>query len=312
VASTEQQVPAPALLERESLIGTSLDASYTSSWLAAALAYQGRWDDAVRVAPDVLRRAQGAISPMTALIALGRVRARRGDPGTWDTLDEALELARPGGHLQRLGHVHAARAEAAWLAGDRERTRHEARAAYELALAKRHLWFAGELAYWRWKAADLGEAPDWIAEPYRLQLAGSAGAAAAAWRAQGCPYEAARALAESEDEPLLLEALSELERLGAQPAAKLVRQTLRTRGAAVPRRPRPATRSNPAELTSRELDVLRLVAAGMRNSDMADELVISRRTVDHHVSAILRKLSVRTRGEAAAAATRLGLLEQDT
>jgi DNA-binding CsgD family transcriptional regulator len=122
----------------------------------------------------------------------------------------------------------------------------------------------------------------------------------------------ARALAESEDERLLLEALGEFEQLGAQPAAKLVRQALRTRGAAVPRGPRPATRSNPAELTSRELDVLRLVAAGMRNAEVADELVLSRRTVDHHVSAILRKLSVRTRGEAAAAATRLGLLERDT
>lgn len=90
---------------------------------------------------------------------------------------------------------------------------------------------------------------------------------------------------------------------------KLLRQTLRARGAAVPRGPRPATRANPAELTSRELEVLRLVAAGMRNADVADELVLSPRTVDHHVSAILRKLHMKTRGEAAAAATRLGLLE---
>ena len=72
---------------------------------------------------------------------------------------------------------------------------------------------------------------------------------------------------------------------------------------------RAATRANPASLTRRELDVLRLVAAGKRNADVADELVLSRRTVDHHVSAILRKLEVRTRGEAAAEAARLGLLE---
>jgi DNA-binding CsgD family transcriptional regulator len=54
--------------------------------------------------------------------------------------------------------------------------------------------------------------------------------------------------------------------------------------------------------------VLRLVAAGMRNAEVADELVLSPRTVDHHVSASRRKLRVKTRGEAAAAATRLGLL----
>lgn len=215
----------------------------------------------------------------------------------------------PGGHLQRLGHVYAARAEAAWLGGDRERTLQEALAVYPLALEKRHLWYAGELAYWQWKAGSPVEAPGWIAEPYRLQLEGACEAAAAAWRAHDCPYEAARALAESKDDALLHQALAEFERLGAEPAARLLRQGLRARGAAVPRGPRPATRANPAELTARELEVLRLVAAGKRNAEVADELVVSTRTVDHHVSAILRKLDVRTRGEAALAASRLGLIE---
>jgi DNA-binding CsgD family transcriptional regulator len=240
---------------------------------------------------------------------MGRVRARRGDPGAFRALDEALELSVPGGHLQRLGHVHAARAEAAWLSGDRERALHEGLAVYPLALEKRHLWFAGELAYWQWKAGSLDEVPAWIAEPYRVQLEGSPDAAAQAWRAHDCPYEAARALAEAEDEELLLEGLAEFERLRAEPAAKLLRQDLRARGASVPRGPRPATRANPAELTERELEVLRLVAAGKRNAEVASELVVSPRTVDHHVSAILRKLDVRTRGEAAAAASRLGLIE---
>ncbi|HET9673497.1 MAG TPA: LuxR C-terminal-related transcriptional regulator, partial [Gaiellaceae bacterium] len=224
-------------------------------------------------------------------------------------LDEALELSLSGGHLQRLGHVHAARAEAAWLTGDRERAVDEARIVYPLALEKRHLWFAGELAYWQWKAGALDAWPDWIAPPYLLQLEGDPRAASEAWLARGCPYEAARALAEAEDEDAQLEALAELERLGARPLAKVVRQGLRARGASVPRGRRRSTRANPAELTARELDVLRLVAGGMRNAEVAEELVVSRRTVDHHVSSILRKLQVKTRGEAAAEAGRLGLLE---
>jgi DNA-binding NarL/FixJ family response regulator len=84
---------------------------------------------------------------------------------------------------------------------------------------------------------------------------------------------------------------------------------LRALGASVPRGRRATTRANPAELTARELDVLRLVSEGKRNSEIAGELVVSRRTVDHHVSAILRKLDVRNRGEAAAAARDRGLLD---
>lgn len=129
------------------------------------------------------------------------------------------------------------------------------------------------------------------------------------WREHGCVYEAARALTDADDADLVREGLEELERLGARPAARLARERLRRLGAPVPRGPRPGTRANPGSLTARELEVLQLVAAGLRNADVAEELVLSRRTVDHHVSAVLRKLGVRTRGEAAAAAMRLGVLK---
>jgi DNA-binding CsgD family transcriptional regulator len=284
--------------------------NYSRAWLSLVEMYTGRWDQATATAQRVLAEADDPISRISALIALGRVRARRGDPGAADALDEALELALPGGHLQRLGHVRAARAEAAWLAGDARRTVEEARASYGLALEKRHLWFAGELAYWQRVAGSLDSWPDWVAEPWRLQLSGAPEAAAVVWSERHCPYEAARALGESEGERSLLDGLTALEALGATPAARAVRQRLRTLGASVPRGRRASTRANPAELTSRELDVLRLLAAGKRNAEIAEELVVSRRTVDHHVSAILRKLGVRSRGEAAAAALRGGFLDE--
>ncbi len=74
-----------------------------------------------------------------------------------------------------------------------------------------------------------------------------------------------------------------------------------------PRGPRATTRQHPAELTTRELEVLNLLAAGLRNSEIAARLVVSPKTVDHHVSAILRKLGVRNRCEASVAAHNLGV-----
>ena len=271
---------------------------YPRAWLALVHVYRGRWDEGARAAGNVLRGPVDPISRISALIALGRLRARRGDPGAFNALDEALEASRPGGHLQRLGHVYAARAEAAWLVGSPGRAAEEARAAYPLALEKRHLWYAGELAYWQWRAGELDKAPEWIAEPYRRQLDGDVGGAAGAWEAHLAPYEAARTRADAGDEG----ALHELDRLGARPAAVDLRRRLGLRG------PRPATRDNPAGLTARELDVLKLVAAGKRNADVAAELVLSTRTVDHHVASILRKLQAKTRGEAVAAASGLGVL----
>jgi DNA-binding NarL/FixJ family response regulator len=104
------------------------------------------------------------------------------------------------------------------------------------------------------------------------------------------------------------QAHDELQALGAKPAATIVAQRLREQGVrGMPRGPRRTTRENPAGLTARELDVLALVAKGLRNADIAQELVVSEKTVEHHVSAILRKLDVRTRGAAGAEAVRLGL-----
>jgi DNA-binding CsgD family transcriptional regulator/tetratricopeptide (TPR) repeat protein len=273
---------------------------------------QGRWTEAAESAGLVLRVPRHSTIPrILALVTLGLVRARRGDPGQWELLDEALALAEPAGELQRVGPVAAARAEAAWLEGRQEAVADATASALELALRRRAPRVIGELAYWRWRAGIEEEVPPEAAEPYALQLAGDWERAAEVWTEIGCPYEAALALADG-DEAALRRGLAELQRLGAVPASSLVAQRLRERGVrGVPRGPRPSTQSNPANLTEREVEVLALVAEGLANAQIAERLFISSKTVDHHVSAILRKLSVRTRGQAGAEAVRLGLAGQD-
>jgi DNA-binding CsgD family transcriptional regulator len=181
--------------------------------------------------------------------------------------------------------------------------------AFALAMTRRSPWLVGELALWRRKAGIVDEIPVEVAAPFALQLAGDWRGAADAWSALGCPYEAALARSETEDEQALKQGLEESAGLGAVPLAAIVRRRLRELGASdVPRGPRAATRENPAQLTSREIEVLALIAEGKRNAAIAQILFVSTRTVDHHVSSILRKLGVHTRGEAAAEAGRLDLL----
>jgi DNA-binding CsgD family transcriptional regulator len=131
-------------------------------------------------------------------------------------------------------------------------------------------------------------------------------AAADAWKRVGAPYERALELIDSGDVDATIEGIAVLDALGAAPAARIGRQRLRDLGVArVPRGPVPTTRANPGGLTERQLDVLALLAEGLTNGEIAARLVVSPRTVDHHVSAVLAKLGVTTRREAARRAREL-------
>jgi DNA-binding CsgD family transcriptional regulator len=287
------------------------DGQYMQSWRALARMYQGRWDLALAEATELLRRPDvSAVTRITALVAAGRIAVRRGTPDAAGLLSQALVLAEHTGTLQRIAPVRAALAEAAWLAGDLDAARTHAAAAHDLARAHRHRWFTGELAYWRIRAGESLDVPDWAAEPFALQAAGDWTGAEAAWLALGCPYEAARAAAEQASEPALRRAMKTFDALGAGPAAAEAARRLRALGASrIPRGPRTSTRANPALLTRREMEVLQQVALGLTDGDIARRLFLSPRTVGHHVSSILAKLDVRTRTEAAAEALRRGIVQ---
>jgi DNA-binding CsgD family transcriptional regulator/tetratricopeptide (TPR) repeat protein len=289
-------------------------------WRHFLLAYRARsqldrarWDEAVAAAAPVLRDPRTSPVPrITALAVLGLVRARRGDPEVWPPLDEAWAAAEPTGELQRIEPVAAARAEALWLQGSLGQVAEATEAALELAVEREAWWIVGELACWRRRAGVEEEIPS-VPEPWASELAGEWERAAELWEPLEAPYEAALALAGAQDEAALATALEQLRRLGARPAAAIVARRLRKRGVrSVPRGPRSATRANPAGLTARQLEVLSLVAEGLPNAEIAERLVLSTRTVDHHVSAILGKLGARTRGEAAAMWQKIGSARNPT
>jgi DNA-binding CsgD family transcriptional regulator len=275
----------------------------------AALA-RGRWDDAAGIAATILTSpAPGAShARVSALVILARARARQGEPGYRPVLDEAAAIAKAAPIAQVVLLIAAARAEAAWLEGAPAlRIGEETESAGTPGLSDVR-WFAGELEVWRHRAGlDCGD-PTELPEPYRLEIIGDAEGAARWWRERDCGYDAALALAGSSDPAALRRALDLLHELGARPAAVAVARRLRALGEqGVPRGPRPATAANSAGLTSRQDEVLGLMAAGLGNAEIAARLFLSGRTVDNHVSAILRKLGVRTRGEASARAAGLGL-----
>ena len=76
--------------------------------------------------------------------------------------------------------------------------------------------------------------------------------------------------------------------------------------------PRPAPPRELDELTERELDVFRLIARGLSNAEIGQELYISDTTVKTHVTHILQKLDLRDRVQAVVLAYQTGLADADT
>jgi len=272
---------------------------------------QGDWLGAEQDAEAALAElVAGGARMVDGLVPLGLLQARRADPAAPATLQEATERGFATVELQWTAPVAAARAEYAWLHGDDDRIAEEAGRVYEQAVRAAHPWLTGELAFWLRLAGALPEVPEVVAEPYRLLLTGDWRAAAGWWRERGCPYQQALTLACGDQDEGLLEALALLDGLGARQSALRVRRDLRRRGhQRIPRGPIRATAANPASLTARQIEVLELLADGLSDAAIAARLLLSTKTVGHHVSALLAKLGVASRHEAVAAARSRGLLE---
>jgi DNA-binding CsgD family transcriptional regulator/tetratricopeptide (TPR) repeat protein len=281
-----------------------LDAWYiaavsTMAWINVASA---RFDDADRDLEVVLEQKTCQQTDIEKRVVAARLRMRRGDPGPLGLIEEVFrELENFADH-----HMHVMACvlamEAAWLGvvpldGAIERYQ---RLRLSPVMARDRFGQA-ELTFW---AHRLGvELPDW--EPVGragLELSGHPEQASAKWAKGGYPIEAliTRAMVPSGD---LAAVFTELAGLGAHGVARGLRQELQRRGVArVPRGPRADTVENPAGLTNREVEVLALLSTGQSNAAIAENLYISEKTVGHHVSSVLAKLGVSSRGKAAAMA----------
>lgn len=260
----------------------------------------GDWAEAERLARSATSAARlDPIDRAAALSVLVRLAIRRGDESWRPARDEIVELDRRMASAQVRLPLAALDAERAWILGVVPHP--SVRLAYDEACEAGDRAAIGDLGIWLWRLGAIVSIDDRAPNAYRLEVDGQAAEAAANWDEKEMPYQAALALAGSADPAEVRAAHAALIGLGATAVAARVAVRLRELGAAVPRGPRPTTRSNIAGLTEREAEIARLVAAGLSNAEIAEQLVLSPRTVGHHVSAILAKLDVPRRGSIAAA-----------
>jgi DNA-binding CsgD family transcriptional regulator/tetratricopeptide (TPR) repeat protein len=282
---------------------------YMRGWLAELRLRQGCWDEARQIADQVLDNVNTtSFSRQPALAVRMKLALRRGEAGVEDSLREAWQFLERGMEPQRLAPLAMIKAERAWLGLDE--TDEALRLLNHCIEGTTTRAVFGEMTYWKRAlapGADLG-ALRGLAKPYRLLFSGDWQGAADAWAEIGAPYDRALALLEG-DEPAQREAIAIFDSLGAKAVAQRVRAIMRRKGVRhVARGPRQTTRENQAGLTTREMDVLRLIGRGLSNKSIARQLSISPKTVDHHVTAILAKLEATSRGEAMVIARDHGLI----
>ena len=269
----------------------------------------GRWDEALALSEEVLdRSAPAPVTRLCPLNRIGAILARRGEPGVWACLDEAMATAEQTGEPQQIVPVRLSRAEAYWLEGRTAEAAREAERADDAA-DRADTWWYGAVAAWLRRTGSARTPRGELAEPYQHQIGGHWEKAAQLWTDLNCPYEAALARLDAPEEGALRAALSALTDLGATAVARLARQKLRALGVrSIPVGPRSATRGHPLGLTRREREILEGICAGQTNAEIGARLFISAKTVDHHVSAVLAKLGAPNRNAAAAKAAELGLI----
>lgn len=314
-----------AVAEKYALDGLEFDRRHDlDSWThylegsyALLQLHQGKFAEAEAIARKALAAPHlTTVMRLPAFGVLAQVRMRQGHADGLAMLEEGLAMALPTRELQRIAPFALALAEHAWLQGDTAGIGRALASLDGLAGRDANAWDRGDCAIWRARAGeDLRALAAGFAPPYAAEVRGEIDAAAACWRKIGDPYSTALALAQSPAESAQAhwsEAIEIFTALGAEPAARKLRNDARVQGVRGIRRGQyGSARENEFGLTKKELDVLRLLVAGKTNQEISAQLVRSAKTIEHHVSAVLGKLGARNRAEAASIAVRDRMFEDD-
>ena len=283
---------------------------YMLSWKARLHLETGNWSEAYRIASDLIKNEdQAPVVKIGALVVVATIKIRKGDPEALPLLLEAKTMAFETMELQRIIPVLSALLEYEWITG---------KCCFETAFLDRTVNMIGaiekiakknKLYYWLRKARKEYLPLKERYEGYDTSSVTMALKEAASWENLGCPYEQALSLFEGTDDDKR-KAITIVHKLGANAVYEKMKLEMTSSGIkSIPRGINKTTQSNPARLTSRELDILPMLKEGLQNKEIAARLFISSKTVDHHISSILFKLDVKSRTKAVTEAVRQEILK---
>jgi DNA-binding CsgD family transcriptional regulator len=271
----------------------------------------GNWTEAYEIASKLAEDEKPAkIIKIFALTILAMIRMRRGDADNILSLlkeatDKAFETMEP----QRIIQALTAFLEYEWLTDSRFIEKQTLENTIEMIKERGNVYGNSEFAFWLQKARGRSLLLKEVYEGYDISNLAKAENAARLWEDKGCSYNEALLLFEGNEDDKR-KAITIVHGLGADAVYQKMKLQMRSSGIKkIPRGLRESTKTNPAQLTNRELDVLQLLHKGVQNKEIAGTLFISPKTADNHISSIFFKLDVNSRAKAVSEAVRLGILK---
>ena len=290
----------------------NLDASknYKLYMKARILLETGNPKAAAAIAENLLSDPnQLGTAKMGSSIVMLTIKMRQGKNDILPLLVEAKNLIFKTQEHQRIIPLVIAILQYEWLSEMSMLSDKELTTSIDLVQKVTAITLNSEFDFWLKKVRKQDIQLPKLYEPYQLLKDGEVHLSASFWEKKHCYFEQAMALFEGDEEDKKA-ALTILQQMEANAICEKIKMEMRAGGIKkIPRGQRESTKTNPMNLTNRELDVLQLLQKGIQNKEIAQSLFISPKTVDNHISNILFKLDVNSRSKAVHEAVRLNILK---